>query len=328
MCDSERIAMQILIIVLVLINVLGLAATKLRKKAAVTTEGVAVDTLQTALNRSKNERFALIARFIKGRKDISLIEKNLVSAGSMIKPSEFFALNLLALAIMVLFAVSYLSLRWPNDGAFLTLAKRIFFLFSMCFIGWRGPRIILQMKANSRRAKLEYQLADALTIISSSLKGGYSFVQGLDMCAKQMEDPIKSEIERVMRLIQLGLDTPKALSQMSERVNSYDYDMTVSATNIQLSVGGNLSALLEGISATIRDRIRLRRDVGALTAQGRISGGILFVLPLGIAIFLCGVNWEYMSALFTDTGMYAVYGAITMQAFGFLWIKKLLDFDN
>lgn len=317
-----------MLIALVVINIIGLAATKLKKKPAVTTEGVTVDALQTALNRSKNERFALIARFMKGRKDASLIEKNLITAGLMIKPSEFFAVNLLCLAMSVLLAIAYLTLKWPNDGLFITLAKRLGFFAFMVYLGWRGPRLVLQMKANGRRSKLEYQLADALTIISSSLKGGYSFVQGLDMASKQMEEPIKGEIERVMRLIQLGLDTPKALSQMSERVNSYDYDMTVSATNIQLSVGGNLSQLLEGISATIRDRIRLRRDVAALTAQGRISGGILFVLPIGIGFFLMGINWEYMSALFTDTGMYFVYGAMTMQALGFFWIKKLLDFDN
>ncbi len=311
-----------------LINIIGLAATKLKKKSAVTTEGISTDSVQSAMTRAKSERFALIARFMKGRKDASLIEKNLITAGMMVKPSEFFFINLLCLAVSVLLAIAYLSLKWPNDGGILTLVKRLGFFAFMVFLGWRGPRMILQMKANGRRSKLEFQLADALTIISSSLKGGYSFAQGLDMAGTQMEEPIKGEIQRVMRLIQLGLDTPKALSQMSDRVNSYDYDMTVSATNIQLTVGGNLSSLLEGISATIRDRIRLRRDVAALTAQGRISGGILFVLPLGIAFFLCGINWEYMSALFTDTGMYFVYGAMTMQFFGFLWMKKLLDFDN
>ncbi len=320
--------MQTILIALVVINIIGLAATKLKKKSAVTTEGISTDSVQSAMTRAKSERFALIARFMKGRKDASLIEKNLITAGMMVKPSEFFFINLLCLAVSVLLAIAYLSLKWPNDGGILTLVKRLGFFAFMVFLGWRGPRMILQMKANGRRSKLEFQLADALTIISSSLKGGYSFAQGLDMAGTQMEEPIKGEIQRVMRLIQLGLDTPKALSQMSDRVNSYDYDMTVSATNIQLTVGGNLSSLLEGISATIRDRIRLRRDVAALTAQGRISGGILFVLPLGIAFFLCGINWEYMSALFTDTGMYFVYGAMTMQFFGFLWMKKLLDFDN
>ncbi len=317
-----------MLILLVVVNIIGLAATKMKKKSAVTTDGVSVASVQDTITRSKNERFALIARFMKGRKDAGLIERNLTTAGLLIKPSEFFFINLLVLAFMVLMAIAYLSLKWPNDGAFFTLVKRMCFLGTMALIGWKGPQGFLQFKANGRRAKLEYQLADALTIISSGLKGGYSFAQGLDMAGTQMEEPIKSEIERVMRLIQLGLDTPKALTQMSERVNSYDYDMTVSATNIQLAVGGNLSALLEGISATIRDRIRLRRDVAALTAQGRISGGILFVLPLGIAFFLCGINWDYMSSLFTEKGMYFVYGAMTMQGLGFLWMKKLLDFDN
>ena len=153
----------------------------------------------------------------------------------MVKPSEFFFINLLCLAVSVLLAIAYLSLKWPNDGGLLTLIKRLGFFAFMALLGWRGPRMILQMKANGRRSKLEYQLADALTVISSSLKGGYSFAQGLDMAGTQMEEPIKSEIQRVMRLIQLGLDTPKALSQMSDRINSYDYDMTVSATNIQLT---------------------------------------------------------------------------------------------
>jgi tight adherence protein B len=218
---------------------------------------------------------------------------------------------------------------WANDGALFTMIRRVLVVgFLVWFVGWKGPQTVLQMMANSRRSKLEFQLADALTIISSSLKGGYSFVQGLDMAGQQMEPPIKDEITRVIRLIQLGLDTPKALMQMSDRVNSYDYDMTVSATNIQLAVGGNLSLLLEGIAATIRDRIRLRRDISALTAQGRISGTILFLLPLGIAFFLCGVNWDYMSSLFTAQGYILLYIAGGMQAVGFFWIKKLLDFDN
>ena len=169
--------------------------------------------------------------------------------------------------------------------------------------GWAFnlPRMVLGFMAGSRRTKLEYQLVDALAIISSGLKGGYSFAQGMDMAATQMEAPIKDEFARVMRLVQLGLPTDRALQQMAERVNSYDYDMTVGATNIQLAVGGNLSQLLEGIAATIRDRIRLRRDIAALTAQGRISGGILIALPIGIALMLRVVNPEYMSYLTTDT---------------------------
>ncbi|HEX8465052.1 MAG TPA: type II secretion system F family protein [Abditibacterium sp.] len=320
--------MQMLILALVFVNVIGLVVMRSKKKSAVTTEGISVESAQAAFTRSKSERFALVARFFKGRKDAGLIERNLTTASLLLKPTEFIVMNLGFLVVTILLVLVMLN-KWPNDGGLFTLVRRIGVSAALIwFVGWKGPQMVLQFLANSRRSKLEYQLADALTIISSSLKGGYSFVQGLDMAGQQMEAPIKDEITRVIRLIQLGLDTPKALQQMSDRVNSYDYDMTVSATNIQLAVGGNLSQLLEGIAATIRDRIRLRRDISALTAQGRISGGILFILPVGIAFFLCGVNWEYMSALFTAKGFILLYVAGAMQTMGFFWIKKLLDFDN
>lgn len=321
--------MEQIIIGLVVFNLVAIVAMKALKKkpAAITTDGVSVEATQANLSRAKTEKFALLARLFKGRKESNLIERNLITANILLKPSEFLAINLAVEVIALIIGV--LVMRYmSNDGAFLTLLKRVAVLMMIVFFGWRGPQMVLGFLANKRRNTLEIQLADALTIISSSLKGGYSFVQGLDMAGTQMEEPIKSEIQRVIRLIQLGLDTPKALNQMSERINSYDYEMTISATNIQLAVGGNLSSLLEGISATIRDRIRLRRDISALTAQGRISGGILFVLPMGIAAFLCVVNWEYMSALFTPMGLNFIYMAGMQQAAGFLWIKKLLDFDN
>ncbi len=321
--------METLIVGMVIFNVVAIAAMKMLKKkpSAITTDGVSVEATQANLTRAKTEKFALLARLFKGRKESNAIERNLVTANILLKPSEFLAINLVVEVVFLILAV--VALRFMvNDGAFVTLLKRMGFLAFMVFIGWRGPQIVLAFMANKRRNTLEIQLADALTIISSSLKGGYSFVQGLDMAGTQMEEPIKGEIQRVIRLIQLGLDTPKALLQMSDRVNSYDYDMTISATNIQLAVGGNLSSLLEGIAATIRDRIRLRRDIAALTAQGRISGGILFVLPIGIACFLCVINWEYMSALFTPIGFNFLYMAGAQQAMGFFWIKKLLDFDN
>ena len=321
--------METLIIGLLVFNIVAVVAMKVLKKkpSAITTDGVSVEATQANLSRAKTEKYAFIGRLFKGRKESNVIERNLITANILLKPSEFLAINLVVEVVALI--VGVLVMRYmSNDGAFLTLVKRVLVLLGIVFLGWRGPQMVLAFLAGKRRGTLEIQLADALTIISSSLKGGYSFVQGLDMAGQQMEEPIKGEIQRVIRLIQLGLDTPKALIQMSERVNSYDYDMTISATNIQLAVGGNLSALLEGIAETIRDRISLRRDIAALTAQGRISGGILFVLPMGIAAFLCVVNWEYMSALFTPMGLNFIYMAAAQQAAGFFWIKKLLDFDN
>lgn len=319
---------SVIIGVLVAVNIGVLLLTRMRKKVAVTDQGVSVDAAQRAITRGREEKFALFARFLKGNKKTSVIERNLVTAGLMLKPTEFLMANLVSLAVIILLGIWHIS-NMPNDGAFFTLLKRVLWLAFYIWLGWRLPQMILQFLADKRRTTLEYQLADALTIISSGLKGGYSFVQGLDMASQQLESPIKEETARVLRLIQLGLDTPRALEQLAERVNSYDYDMTVSATNIQLAVGGNLSALLEGIAETIRARISLRRDIAALTAQGRISGGILIALPIGIALMLRVINPEYMGRLFEDyRGQNLLYLAAFQQFLGIYWIKKLLDFDN
>ena len=318
----------LLVIGLIVLNVGGLAYSRMRKKVAVTEGGMTADAAQQAMTHAKRQRFEFIGALFQGRGSSSKIERNLVTAGLLIKPSEFLMLNLVVLAVCLLIGLLWIGSLPAYSGLF-PLIKRFFGLGAAVYLGWKVPQWVLQFMADSRRTKLEYQLADALTIIASGLKGGYSFVQGLDMAAQQLEAPIKDEVARVLRLVQLGLDTPRALLQMSERVNSYDYDMTVSATNIQLTVGGNLSVLLENIAATIRDRIRLRRDIGVLTAQGRMSGIILVALPIGIGCMLFVINPDYMSRLIkTDMGNNLLYMAAGMQGFGIYWIKKLLDFDN
>ena len=232
---------------LVLINLVAVLSARLKKPVAATGEA--------ALHVSTGQpiRFAFLQRFLKGRRGQSKIERDLVTAGFLIKPTEFLMVNLVSLVVVFLMGVWYAG-NMTLDGSFMSMVKRTFCIAFFAFIGFKLPRWVLGFKAGSRRTKLEYQLVDALAIISSGLKGGYSFAQGLDMAASQMEAPIKDEFARVMRLIQLGLPTDRALLQMAERINSYDYDMTIGATNIQLSVGGNLSQLLEGIAATIRDR--------------------------------------------------------------------------
>ena len=269
------------------------AAVAMRMKKPVDTEN---DELH--VSTGKPQRFAFLQRFLKGRRGSSKIERDLVTAGLLVKPTEFLMINLVVFVLLFLAGTVYAG-GMQLDNSFGSVIKRT---VAIAFFGWLGfnlPRMVLGFMAGRRRTQLEYQLVDALAIISSGLKGGYSFAQGMDMAATQMDVPIKDEFARVMRLVQLGLPTDRALQQMAERINSYDYDMTVGATNIQLAVGGNLSQLLEGIAATIRDRIRLRRDIAALTAQGRMSGGILIALPLGIALMLRVVNPEYMAYLTT-----------------------------
>jgi tight adherence protein B len=312
-----------------IINIVGLIAVRKRRPA--TAQGMSVEAAQAAIGRNKQERFVLLDRLLRSRKgsaSAGKIERNLVTAGLLLKPAEFLMASMFFFAI-TLVAGSFILRRMPAITSFPNALKFFGVLAIILYIGLKGPHMILQFMANKRRRTLEVQLADALAIISSGLKGGYSFVQGLSMAADQLPAPVSDEFGRVIRLVQLGLDTPRALEQMAERVNSYDYDLTVSATNIQLSSGGNLSKLLETVAETIRDRIRLRRDIAALTAQGQMSGAILIGLPIGIGLMLSVINPEYFGLLFsTEFGNNLLILAFVQQAIGIYWIKKLLDFEN
>lgn len=313
---------------IIVLNIVAYGAIKMRKSKAVTADGMTVEATQASMTARKQERFGTIGRLMRRGRGAGLIERNLVTAGLLLKPAEFMAANLFFMVVVMVLGVAHINSMPVPVGFFPVLKQFLWFAFYMWF-GFRLPQMILQYMADKRRTTLEVQLAEALALISSGLKGGYSFIQGLSMAAEQLPAPINQEFGRVIRLVQLGLDTPRALEQMGERVNSYDYDMTISATNIQLSSGGNLSQLLEKIAETIRDRIRLRRDIAALTAQGRMSGGILIALPLGIAFMLRIINREYFDLLITtDLGNTLLYVAAGQQAIGIYWIKKLLDFDN
>jgi len=311
--------------VLVAINLVAVLAGRMKKPAVATGDAGSIQ-----ISTGQIDKFAFLQRFLKGRKGQSKIERDLVTAGLLLKPTEFLMVNLVVLVVFFMLGSVYAGrMNLETSSAFVASIKRLAAVGFFTFLGYKLPRWVLDFMANSRRTKLEYQLVDALAIVSSGLKGGYSFAQGMDMAATQMEAPRKDEFARVMRLIQLGLPTDRALLQMAERTNSYDYDMTVSATNISMAAGANLSQMLEIIAGTIRDRIRLRRDIAALTAQGRMSGGILIALPLGIAFMLRIINPEYFAYL-TDyqMGNNLLYFAGLQQAFGIYWIKKLLDFDN
>jgi len=317
-----------ILFVLIAVILVSIIALRMRRTAAEAAQKGTLDAANPIFQRTRAERFTLISRIFYGRKSTYWIDRDLITAGILLKPTEFIAINLVFLALMMLVGLLHIN-SMPANPTFIGLAKRLLWLLLYIFLGWKVPQWILHYSAVRRRSKLENQLADALTIVASSLKGGYSFIQGMDMASKQLDDPIKMEMARVLRLIQLGMDTPRALQQMAERINSYDYYMTVSATNIQLTVGGNLASLLETIAETIRERIRLRRDISVLTAQGRVSGAILVALPICIFFMLFVINPKYMSELTsTEMGNNLLYGALVMQCCGIYWIKKLLDFDN
>lgn len=193
-------------------------------------------------------------------------------------------------------------------------------------IGLAVPYFLLRSATAKRLAKFDNQISGALIIMANSMRAGFSFMQALEMVGKEMGDPISSEVRRVLREMHLGVSTEDALNNMAKRVGSEDFDMVVTAILIQRQVGGNLAEVLGNISSTIRSRIQLAGEVRVLTAQGKMSGLIIGLLPVFVAMMFYFINKEYMIMLFTDPrGIMMLGVGIVLEIVGLLIIRKVID---
>lgn len=204
-------------------------------------------------------------------------------------------------------------------------------IFSAPAIGILVPLILwswLSILIRRRRNAFTEQLGDCLTTVANALRAGYSFQQAMDVVAKEMEPPISTEFARVMTDIAMGVTLESALDQMNRRVGSPDFDLVVTAVLIQREVGGNLAQILDTISDTINERIRMKREINALTAQGRLSAWVLIALPIFMAAFCWTFNKDQMMIFVTEeTGRYAIVFAILMEIFGYIVIQKIVDIE-
>jgi tight adherence protein B len=134
------------------------------------------------------------------------------------------------------------------------------------------------------------QLPDTLQLLAGTLKAGYGVLQAIDTVVKEVEDPTSTEFQRALTEARLGLPLEDSLGDMAERIDSDDFRWVVVAMNIQRQVGGNLAELLETVAATLRGREQVRRQISALSAEGRLSAIILIALPFVILGFLLMTN--------------------------------------
>jgi tight adherence protein B len=165
------------------------------------------------------------------------------------------------------------------------------------FFGIRIPKIYIGMAANRRVRAFNNQLGDTLTLWVNALRAGSSVLQGMETIATESPAPISVEFERVVQEVRLGLSVEQALDNMYNRVPSDDLDLVITAVNIQREVGGNLAEVLDNISFTIRERVRIKGEIRTLTAQGRISGWIITFLPVALGFLMYLINPEYISEL-------------------------------
>jgi len=190
------------------------------------------------------------------------------------------------------------------------------------------PPAYLNYKARKRQAAFLSQLPDTLQLLSGSLRAGYSLQQGVEAVSQEVEDPMGRELRRVMVEARLGRPLETALDDAAARMASPDFEWAVMAIRIQREVGGNLAELLMIVSETMLQRERLRRDVKALTAEGRISAIVLAILPVILGFAMYVINPDYIRTLFDETvGQLLILGGIVLALIGFFWMKKVIEIE-
>lgn len=183
-------------------------------------------------------------------------------------------------------------------GAVGLILRGTFGLILGVVLGFVLPRVYVGIKQGQRLKAFEDELPDILNLWVNSLRAGYSVPQAMEAVGKEAPPPACDEFRRVVSEFQIGIPMEIALNNMLARLESEDLDLVFTAVNIQREVGGNLAEILETISHTIRERIRIKGEIRTLTASGRASGTLVGSLPIGLALFLYIVNPDYMGQLF------------------------------
>ena len=274
--------------------------------------GLQPPTVRDRINRPFQ---ALVDRSHRNRRlnsGLSLAE-HLARADLKLRTSEFVMIQ-----VGFLTAGALLALWRFGFAPQFVVAGVIAYLLPMRYVKWRQGR---RLKAFNGR------LPDMLSLLSNAMKAGLSLPQALEAVAQNTSPPISDELSRALREMKIGTATPAALTNVVRRVGSEDLDLIVTAISIQSTAGGNLARILDGISHTIRQRVQMKSQIAAMTAQMRASGWIITLLPFIVAGILDVITPSYFRIMFTDPGGRAllVVAAISIYM-GNYFVRRITNF--
>jgi tight adherence protein B len=277
---------------------------------------VALDTAGSRVSFSQSSRSALKkldSRF-RARGLGDKLTASLIQADLKITATEY---TFIVIAVTLLGTLlGYSISRQPVSG------------FVAGLIALFIPGLVVKLRTRKRRNAFADQLVDALIQIVGSLRSGYSLLQSLDAVAEQMTEPASEEFGRVVREVQLGQPLPVALAHLADRIKNDDLIMVIGAITTNQQVGGNLAEILDIVTDTIRERVRIKREVGVLTAQQTISGYVLVFLPVALGALLMIINPEYQMRLFTPGLTRCIpVGAGLGIISGYFMMRKIVDID-
>jgi tight adherence protein B len=237
----------------------------------------------------------------------------------------------LAQASIKLTVVEYLVVSFLCVVASTGLAYLIFrnFLTITGFVlGFFVPRFLVNFLKARRLRQFNDQLGDTINLIVNSLRAGYSMTIAMETVANNMPAPVSEEFRRVVIEVGLGISLQDALNHMLRRVTSQDLDLLVTAVMVQHEVGGNLAEILDTISFTIRERVRIQGEIKTLTAQGEFTGYLLSSLPFILTVIITMMSRDYMDPMYTTPCGWIMFGvAFTIIVIGFLIIRKIVQIE-
>ena len=250
---------------------------------------------------------------VASRSEPGSVERALDTAGVTLRPGEFVVVSA---SLIVVGVTTGLMFAGAVGGIGLGIASIV------------APRMILRIRTTRRRIAFAEQLEGTLHMIAGSLRAGYGLTQSISTVASESPRPTSDEFNRVIIENRLGRSIEESMSAMALRMENEDLSWVVEAIEIQHEVGGNLAEVLDNVNETIRDRNKIRRQVKALSAEGRISAAILLALPFVIAGFISLISPDYLGELTGSTlGRLMLGGAALLMLAGAAWIKKIITVD-
>ncbi|MCJ7583171.1 MAG: type II secretion system F family protein [Anaerolineales bacterium] len=246
------------------------------------------------------------------------IARELARADLKFKPGEYIALYAISIAgfAMVAFFLGGRLLPSALIGA---------------VMGAFVPRLYVKRQQGRRLLRFNEQLPDMLNLVVNGLRAGFSTMQSLESVSKEMPPPICDEFRRVVQEMQLGIPMERALNNLYRRIPSEDLDFVITAINVQREVGGNLAEILDIISYTIRERIRIKGEIRVLTSQVMYSGRILALMPVALILILWFINRDYMMTFFVPEnrlcGLIALGTAALMIGIGYFVMTKIASVE-
>jgi tight adherence protein B len=237
------------------------------------------------------------------------VARNLSRADLKFKVGEYFVLILVAILVTGLVAW-FLGNQHPISAAIGGI------------IGAFAPGMYVKSQQKKRLQKFNDQLSDMLNLMVNGLRAGYSTMQAMEAISKELPPPICDEFRRVIQEMQIGIPMETALDNLLRRIPSEDLDFVVTAINVQREVGGNLSEILDNISFTIRERVRIKGEVRVLTSQVRTSGSVLSMIPFFLVLILWFLNPEYLMSV--TAGGPVVTAAIICVVLGLIFTSYFI----